>query len=181
MSARALADLERTRANALQLGKVVEADYARARVRVQVAGLASAWLPWLAVRAGGDRTWAAPEVGEQVLIGCPDGDPARGVVLGAVFQQDHAAPADSADLTRSVYADGAVFEYDREQHAGTITLPAGGTLTITAPGGVTITGDLSITGALATTGTVRSGTVVLGTHVHAATQPGTGTSGAPLP
>lgn len=160
LTARALADLERTRANTLQLGVVQEADYAKARLRVQVAGLTSAWLPWLAVRAGGDRTWAAPEVGEQVLIGCPDGDPARGVVLGAIFKQDHAAPAASADLTRTVYADGAVIEYDRAAHKLTATLPAGGAATLTAPGGCTIIGPTEIRGTLRVTAAVTADSTV---------------------
>jgi phage baseplate assembly protein V len=173
--ARTLAELERTRANLIQVFVVAEADYAAARVRVLMGGLTSAWLPWTTARAGGDRTWAAPEVGEQVLIACPDGEPASGVVLGAIYQAAHAAPADDPDLTRTVYSDGAVVEYDRAAHAMTITLPSGGTLDITAPGGVTVTatdgvvvnapGDVTITapltkiiGNLELTGVLTTGT-----------------------
>jgi phage baseplate assembly protein V len=142
---RTLAELERTRANLLQVGTIAEADYAAARVRVLMGGLTSAWLPWTAARAGGDRTWAAPEVGEQVLVACPDGDPASGVVLGAIYQAAHAAPADNADTTRTVYSDGAVVEYDRAAHAMAVTLPSGGTLAVTAPGGVTVNADGGVT------------------------------------
>ena len=145
---RAVAEAERTRANLLQVGTIAEADYARARVRVLMAGLTSAWLPWLAARAGGDRAWVAPELGEQVLVACPDGDPASGVVLGAIYQASAAAPAASPDITRTVYADGAVIEYDRAAHALRALLPAGGTATLVAPGGVAITGDTVIDGTL---------------------------------
>lgn len=142
---RTLAELERTRANLIQVGVVAEADYAKARVRVLMGGLTSAWLPWTAARAGGDRTWAALEVGEQVLVACPDGDPASGVVIGAIYQAAHGAPADNADLNRTVYSDGAVVEYDRAAHAMTVTLPSGGTLNITAPGGVTVVATAGVT------------------------------------
>ena len=145
---RTLAELERTRANLIQIGTVAEADYAQARVRVLMGGLTSAWLPWTSARAGGDRIWSAPEVGEQVLIACPDGDPASGVVLGSIFQAAHGAPADSADVHRTVYSDGAVIEYDRASHTLTATLPEGGIANLTAPGGVHITGNTTITGTL---------------------------------
>jgi phage baseplate assembly protein V len=148
MSARAIGELERTRANLLQVGTIAEADYATARVRVLMAGLTSAWLPWLTGRAGGDRSWAAPEVGEQVLVACPDGDPANGVVVGAIYQADYAAPAASPDVQRTTYSDGAVIEYDRAAHALRATLPAGSTAAVVADGGVSITGDTTITGTL---------------------------------
>ena len=146
--ARILAELERTRANLIQVGVVAEADYAKARVRVLMGGLTSAWLPWTTARAGGDRTWSAPEVGEQVLVACPDGDPASGVVLGAIYQTAHGAPASSADVHRTTYSDGAVVEYDRAAHALKATLPGGATAALTATGGVSITGNTSITGTL---------------------------------
>lgn len=145
---------ERLLANLLQLGVVAAVDYPVARVRVTLDGVASAWLPWLTPRAGGDRTWAAPEIGEQVLIACPDGDPANGVIVGALYQQAHAAPAATAEVTRTVYADGAVIDYDRAAHRLTATLPAGGQAAVTAPGGLTVTGPVTVNGNLTLTGTV---------------------------
>lgn len=142
---RLIADQERTRANLLQVGKIVEADYATARVRVQMNDLNSAWLPWTTQRAGGNRAWAAPEIGEQVLVACPDGDPAAGVVMGAIYQADASAPADSPDITRTVYSDGAVIEYDRASHALNATLPDGATASLSATGGVTVNADTGIT------------------------------------
>jgi len=147
-TARTLAELERTRANLLQVGVVEQADYASARVRVLMGGLTSAWLPWTALRAGGDRTWSAPEIGEQVLVACPDGDPASGIVLGAIYQAAHAAPAASAEVHRTTYSDGAMVEYDRAAHKLKAILPGGGTADITAPGGVNITGNTNIVGTL---------------------------------
>lgn len=145
---RHIAEQERTRANMLQVGKIVEADYAKARVRVQMNDLKSAWLPWSTMRAGGNRSWSAPEVGEQVMVACPDGDPASGVVMGAIYQQSAGAPADSADVQRTVYGDGTTVTYDRAASHMDITLAGGGTVNLIADGGVTITGDTTITGTL---------------------------------
>ncbi|WP_296811303.1 hypothetical protein, partial [Thiocapsa sp.] len=55
----------------------------------------------------------------------------------------------SPDLHRTIYADGAVIEYDRAAHALKATLPGGGTAEVTAPGGITATtqGAAQITAA----------------------------------
>lgn len=143
---------ERTLANAAQLGRVAETDYPKARARVTLNdGLSSAWLPWLACRAGGDRTWWAPEVDEQVLVVCPDGDPARGVIVGALYCQDASAPAAVETVHRTLYKDGASIEYDREAHALKATLPDGGTAELTAKGGITLIGPTEIQGTLKVT------------------------------
>jgi phage baseplate assembly protein V len=161
------AELERTRANLVQLGTVAEADYSAARVRVKLGELVSAWLPWTSSRAGGDRTWSAPEVGEQVCVLCPDGDPAGGVVLGAIFSAANGAPANAATVARTTYADGAVIEYDRGAHRLTANLPAGATINLVSDGGITIDasdGGCYLTGALTVTGLVTclGGLVVQG-------------------
>jgi phage baseplate assembly protein V len=143
---------ERTLANAAQLGRVAETDYPKARARVILTdGLRSAWLPWLACRAGGDRTWWAPEVDEQVLVVCPDGDPARGVIVGALYCQDASAPADAETVHRTEYKDGASIEYDRAAHALKATLPDGGTAELTAKGGITLIGPTEVRGTLKVT------------------------------
>jgi len=185
---RALAELERTRANLIQVGTVTEVDYAKARAKVLLAGLETAWLPWTTTRAGGDRTWASPEISEQVLVVCPDGDPAQGVIAGSIYQAQWSAPAASGDVTRTVYSDGAITEYDRAAHAMAVTLPAGGSLTVTAPGNVTVTaptttlnGNLVVTGSVTSAGDQVAGTISQKSHVHTGVVPGGGLSGAPQP
>ncbi|RAS14912.1 phage baseplate assembly protein V, partial [Paraburkholderia bryophila] len=44
-------------------------------------GLQTNWLPFLSVRAGTTREWNPPTKGEGVVLICPMGDPAQGVVL----------------------------------------------------------------------------------------------------
>ena len=183
-SARDTAELERARANLVQIGTVDEADYAKARVRVKLGGLTTAWLPWLSVRAGGDRTWSAPEAGEQVAVLCPDGDPAGGIVLGSIYCTAHGAPADAATVARTTYADGAVIEYDRAAHRLSATLPAGGTVDLVADGGMTINAQGGVTlnasgGDVVVQGDVIADGVSLKTHRHTGVEVGSGRSGPP--
>lgn len=146
------ADLQRRVANLIRMGTVEEADYAAARVRIRFAQAVTHWLPWTTQRAGQDRSWWAPEVGEQVVVLAPSGDLAQGVVCFSIYQAAHPAPADSPDVTRRVYADKALEEYDRAAHrkhtkipgdivseaSGSITMEAGDAITLTAGGKISL-------------------------------------------
>jgi phage baseplate assembly protein V len=126
MSNARLGELERRLSNTIRPGTVLEADYAKARLRVTMGDNTSAWLPWLTSRAGEDRTWHAPEVGEQVIVIAPGGELSAGYVMpGGVYKNDYPANADKAEISRTTYKDGAVIEYDREAHAHRIQLPEG--------------------------------------------------------
>jgi uncharacterized protein involved in type VI secretion and phage assembly len=61
----------------------------KGRCRVQLPALGETLAPWLAVLipgAGAGKGAAVfPETGDQVLVLCPDGDPARGIVLGGLY------------------------------------------------------------------------------------------------
>ena len=182
--ARDTAELERSRANLVQIGTVAEADYAKARVRVKLGELTTAWLPWLSVRAGGDRTWSAPEVGEQVAVLCPDGDPAGGIVLGSIYCAAHGAPADAETVARTTYADGAVIEYDRAAHRLSAVLPSGATVNLVADGGMTINAEGGVTinasgGNILVHGDVIADGVSLKTHKHTGVEVGSGRTGQP--
>ncbi|MGE4296937.1 MAG: phage baseplate assembly protein V [Desulfovibrionaceae bacterium] len=145
-----LAELERKLPNVVRVGTVEAADYPAARVRVRTGDIVTGWLPWLTVRAGMDRSWWAPEVGEQTVVLSPSGELAQGVVLFGLYRDAHPAIADVPTIHRVEYADGAFIEYDREQHIlsayvpGDIVAVADGNVAVTAGGdaGVFITGDL---------------------------------------
>ncbi|BBD08452.1 phage baseplate assembly protein V [Desulfovibrio ferrophilus] len=109
-------DLERRVARLICFGTVEEADYPAARVRVRMGKALSAWLPWLTQRAGNDRSWWAPSIGEQVVVLSPSGECAQGVILGSIYQAKYPAPAVSPHINRRVYSDGAVIDYDTESH-----------------------------------------------------------------
>jgi phage baseplate assembly protein V len=126
MSNARIGELERRLSNTIRPGTVLEADYAKARLRVTMGDNTSAWLPWLTSRAGEDRTWHAPEVGEQVIVMAPGGELSAGYVMpGGVYKNDYPANADKAEISRTTYKDGAILEYDREAHAHLLQLPEG--------------------------------------------------------
>ena len=135
---------DRRLANLIRLGTVEAADYAAARLRVRSGQQVTDWLPWLTLRAHGDIDWFAPKVGEQVVVVSPSGDPAQGVVAGALYQRAYPAPADRPTLHRVVYQDGTVMDYDSEaQHwhltcVGDVTMEAAANVRVEAAGDVQV-------------------------------------------
>lgn len=184
----AQAEQERKQANMLRLGRVVELDAKAARVRVAVSGTTTTWIPWASANAGGVRTWAPPQPGEQVMVLAPDGDFAQAVVAGSVYQDNHPAPADNGDVTATVFSDGAAVSYDRAAHKWSLTVPGGGSASVDI-GGVTL--DISpgrvvvrasqvvIDGDLSVTGDVTAGTVSLRSHLHTGVMSGPALTGPP--
>ena len=82
---------DRPRIPAFTLGKVTDADdpdgLARVRTRLPVVGdVETGWMSVLLLGAGADKGVAIlPEPDDDVLVLFPDGDPARGVVLGGLY------------------------------------------------------------------------------------------------
>lgn len=148
-----LQDLERRLNNLLMVGTILEVDYAAARCRVGVGEIRTAWLKWFTNRASNDRSWWAPEVGEQVMVLSPSGELATGTVLPAIYQSAHPAPGNLATHRIDDYGDGTRVTYDREtsvltidcvgdiviNNAKSITINTGATLDITAGGSATLT------------------------------------------
>lgn len=124
MSGYSATDTDRRLANLVQIGRVSDVDTARGLAVVDMDGPATDWIPWVTLRAGGDRTWWCPEVGEQVLVVAPSGELASAVIVGALYQDAHPEPADSDDVHRTVYKDGTVVEYDRAAHQYKIDVSA---------------------------------------------------------
>lgn len=157
-----LADIDRRLASVLRFGTVVAVDAAAARVRVSFGGeTESAWLQFGTGRAGGARVWAPPVVGEQVFIGCPQGDTGQGVILASLPSAAYPPPS----------SDGAAYRIDLP--GGVSLLVSGGGIAIVAPSGLQITGDVTVTGDVIADG------ISLKTHVHGGVVPGSGNSGEP--
>ncbi|MEJ1436572.1 MAG: phage baseplate assembly protein V [Candidatus Sedimenticola sp. (ex Thyasira tokunagai)] len=169
-----LAQLSRQLHNLIRPGTIAEVDCDAARVRVTSGDLLTGWLPWLTTRAGNDRSWWAPEVGEQVLLLCPAGNPAQGYALPAIYQAAHPANGNSPDLHRTTYSDGAIIEYHRGDHHLAVTLPAGGTLTLSAQGGIHIEGDITVEGDVIADG------ISLKHHTHGGVMAGGATTSEPV-
>jgi phage baseplate assembly protein V len=115
-------ELERQLANMVRIGTVAELDVANARVKMDVGGLTTDWLPWGESRAGATRTWSAPRKGEQRAVFAPYGDTGQAFVGPALYQDDHPAPAGSQDLETTVYPDGTKVEHDSGSNTYTITV-----------------------------------------------------------
>ncbi len=154
---RRLNELERRLANVILLGTIVEADYDNALIKAKSGELETGWLNWIGTRASNDVDWWAPEVGEQVVVMCPNGDPELGVVLPAIYQNKHPATDNKPTVRRVRFANGADFSYDREANALKIILPEGATTELVSGGGIAMTGDTTIAGKLHVTGDIKGG------------------------
>lgn len=127
-----LVELARRLANVVREGTVAAVDAAAYRVRVAYdtdeAGRAvlTAPIPWVTHRAGPDRDWWAPEVGEQVVLLAPSGELTQALAMPALYSDAMPAPSDDADKRVQRHSDGAVFEYDRAAHRWTVTIPEDG-------------------------------------------------------
>jgi phage baseplate assembly protein V len=115
-------DNERRQADAIKFGKVQEADYTKARVRVLIGDedddeghIVTGWLPMPGARARNDSDWHPLEVGERVAVLSESGDTPNGVVIPAgIFNTDFPAPGNKAGLWIRKFQDGGQITYDRE-------------------------------------------------------------------
>lgn len=177
--------------NLLREGVVTEVAHDRHSCRVQTGEAQTGFIPWFSAAAGDLRVWAPPSPGEQVALLSCDGDLANAIALRGLYCQQFPAPSASPALTLIQFKDGAAVSYDHDVHALSAVLPAGGTVDISADGGITITGavsikgDTRIEGKLAVAGAaevsedVTASGISLVKHKHSAVQPGSGTSGPP--
>lgn len=142
-SMNSLAELARLIENLIRLGTVAEVQVEPPRVRVKTGNVTTAWRPWFALRAGEDREWDPPTVGEQVILFSPSGNLAQGVALTGLFSDANPANGDREGLHRRTYRDGAEIEYDSIAHRLRAILPAGGITDIVSTGGINITGPIN--------------------------------------
>ncbi len=117
-------ELLRRLENTVRLGTIAEVRHARpARCRVKTGENTTDWLPWLTQRAGKDRTWWPPEVGEQVIVFSPGGNLGAGVVLAGIYSDSHPQPDDDPDVSCVEFADETRVEYNRATHVMTVSAP----------------------------------------------------------
>ena len=137
-----LAELARLIENLIRFGTVAEVQVEPPRVRVKSGDITTAWRPWLNLRAGADREWDPPTVGEQVVLFSPSGNLAQGVALTGLFSDQIPANGDREGLHRRTYRDGAVIEYDSIAKHLRATLP--GTAEVIAEGDIDVTSNANI-------------------------------------
>lgn len=141
-----LGEGDRRQANITRFGTVSEVNPATGLVRVDLGDLVTDWIPWTTQRAGQDRIFSTPDVGEQVVVLSP-GEPSQGVVIGSLFQNSSPANGDNGKDRRITFKDGTVLEMDREgsvlnvqvNPAGSLRLNIGGTTLLLQDGQATLT------------------------------------------
>lgn len=181
-------------ASLIREGIVASVDLASARCTVRIGDpdeeeIETPPLRWLGGRAGATSIWSPPSEGEEVVLLCPEGEIAAGIVLTGVAY-DAFPPAGNSLEEVMTFGDGARIAYDPEGHVLTAELPGGAIANITAEqlnitGNVSITGNLAIDGDLTATGTATADVDVVGggkslkDHKHTAVTAGGGVSGPP--
>lgn len=187
----------------IRIGTVLSVDLAEARCIVRFGDpddpepAQTGPIRWLSPRAGLTRVWSPPSEGEQVLLVCPDGQIGAAVAITGIVQ-DAFPPLGSTTAEMIEFADGAKITYDPETHELLAVLPAGGTVDVTADGGITLRGDVTIEGNLTTNGDaaitgdvtvdkavtatedVVGGGISLKTHKHTGVQAGGAQTGTPV-
>ncbi|WLI08329.1 phage baseplate assembly protein V [Pseudomonas sp. FP597] len=188
-----LAALSRLLENLIRFGVIADVQMEPPRVQVTTGTLTTAWLPWLAPRAGSDREWDPPTIGEQVILFSPSGQLANGIVVTGVFSDHIPANGNRAGLHRRTYGDGTVIEYDSVAHHLNATLVDGGTTNLISRGGINLVGDITHQGDYIQTGNqtvtgrvdvsidVVAAGVSLVKHPHTGVRAGGDQSGVPIP
>lgn len=188
-----LAALSRMLENLIRFGVIAAVQMEPPRVQVKTGTLTTAWLPWLALRAGSDREWDPPTIGEQVILFSPSGQLANGIILTGVFSDHIPANGNRAGLHRRTYVDGTVIEYDSVAHHLNATLIDGGTTNLISRGGINLvgnithqgdytqTGNQNITGRVDVSDDVVAADVSLVNHLTSGVKQGGDQSGRPIP
>lgn len=190
-----IAELARLIENLIRLGTVAAVQIQPPRVRVKTGSISTAWIPWLALRAGTSKDWDPPTVGEQVVLFSPSGQLGQAVAVVGLYSDANPANGDRSGLHRRTYPDGAVIEYDFVDHVLSATLPEGGVTNLVSTGGIYIkgpinhegdytqTGNQQVTGKVTVSEDVVAGAnrISLVKHPHGGVMSGPGRTSAPEP
>lgn len=190
-----IAELARLIENLIRLGTVAAVQIQPPRVRVKTGSITTAWIPWLALRAGTSKDWDPPTVDEQTVLFSPSGQLGQAVALVGLYSDANPANGNRAGLHRRTYPDGAVIEYDFQAHVLSATLPADGVTNLISKGGINIEGPINhkgdyvqegnqtVTGKVTVSEDVVAGAnrISLVQHPHGGVMSGPGKTSAPEP
>lgn len=159
------AEADRRIANGIQIGVVTSVGAGTARVRL--GDLETPDIPVAQLRAGALSFWWMPTVGEQVLVACPSGDVARGVVVASIYAGN--APSSDIAVPMIDLAGGRMVINGSIEVTGSIEVA----------GSISAAEDVRAEGSMVVAGDVTASGVSLVEHVHGGVTPGGGSTGAP--
>lgn len=145
-------DLQRRLANIVRRGVIQAVKHGKIpKCRVSIGELVTDWLPLCQGFSGGFRSDVNPcTVGDAVTILSEGGDLNNGRVFPGWATGGAPVPEGNESEHITVYGDGTEVRYDRQSHALTITIAAGGTYKIVGKG--TLDGPVEITETLTVQG-----------------------------
>lgn len=154
-----LTDLSRRMSNLIGLGTIAEVDHSSARVRVDLNGRKTAWLPVPAEIGENFRRWRPLRIGTQVLVACPAGDPANAIIVQIIYSAALPPPANRGDVDVILFDDGTTLQYDSGAQvltvisAGALAVQTASDATVTVGGSasVDVSGPISVQSASAVT------------------------------
>ncbi len=158
-------------------GVVESVNLSAGTARVRFGDLITGDIPWLSPRAGKTRIYAAPSIGEQVVVLSPEGRTSAAIIIGSLSSDQHPHPADDESVVLE-FEDGAWLGYDPVEHSLIARLPAGSFVQVTADD-IYLRGNVHVDGQITATGDVVGAGKSLKGHVHLNVQPGQGLSGKP--
>tara|TARA_B100001094_G_scaffold333445_1_gene412455 strand:- start:1886 stop:2590 length:705 start_codon:yes stop_codon:yes gene_type:complete len=100
----------------IRICRVVETND-QGQVKVVDHQLQSPWLSCAQLRGADNISWNPLDKDEQVLVVCPSGDLAQGIVVAALYQNKFALPHHNMQQQSMHFKDGSSVLYDREQHS----------------------------------------------------------------
>lgn len=168
-------DFQRRLANIVRRGVIHSTQHGKIpKCRVSIGELVTDWLPLCQGFSGGFRSDVNPcTVGDAVTVLSEAGDLNNGRVFPGWATGGAPVPEGSESEHITVYGDGTEVRYDREAHALTITIAAGGTYkivgkgtldgpveitdTLTVQGKSTMNADVSVKGNIGATGEISDG------------------------
>jgi phage baseplate assembly protein V len=136
---------DETYSNIIRYGKISSVIASKHMVRVTFpdkGGMVSHALPVLVSCSSKNKSYALPDVGEDVIcLFLPNGAQ-RGFVIGSFYNVNNPKPVTSADKQNITFEDGTVVEYDRASHQ--LTINVHGNANITAQGGDVVVNGVSL-------------------------------------
>jgi phage baseplate assembly protein V len=115
-------EIERRISELCRVGVISEVQPEKGLCRVSFGERVSPLSPWFTRRAGKDKEFWHPDIGEQAIYFSPYGDGSEGFVMVGLFSNKMPLPEGTKEGLHIVeYEDGTRMEYDRVNHVFSFT------------------------------------------------------------